>query len=181
MNRSRGRGRKPSNPLNRTMESNGPDVKVRGTPHQICDKYLTLARDANVAGDRVAYEGYLQHAEHFHRIILSSQPANGAQPSPQSEGAEDGIEEEATEVVANGNGRNDGQRNDGQRGERPARARRPRRGRNPRHGNGEAEQGEPQGNIAEGNVAVGNSDPVETKPVEHTAPVPETKAPAESA
>lgn len=70
--RPRGRGRKPQN-VNRTFESNGPDVKIRGTAATVAEKYLSLARDAQVAGDPVASENYLQHAEHYFRIIAAAQ------------------------------------------------------------------------------------------------------------
>src|SRR5688572_30734801 len=58
---------------NRTQvfDSNGPDVRIRGTAHQVCEKYLTLAKDAASAGDRIVAENYLQHAEHYQRIINS--------------------------------------------------------------------------------------------------------------
>lgn len=69
--RSRGRnnGRRQQNPGNRSFESNGPDVKVRGSASQICDKYLALARDASSSGDRVRAESLLQHAEHYFRLV----------------------------------------------------------------------------------------------------------------
>ena len=51
------------------MESNGPDVKVRGTPQQILDKYMALARDAWSSGDRIVAESYYQHADHYYRIL----------------------------------------------------------------------------------------------------------------
>lgn len=76
MKRSRGRGRnnKPHhNNANRTLESNGPDVKIRGTAQHIYEKYLQLARDANSTGDRVVAESYLQHAEHYFRVIVATQ------------------------------------------------------------------------------------------------------------
>ncbi|WP_210209689.1 DUF4167 domain-containing protein [Aureimonas flava] len=72
--RMRGRGgRKGPNPLSRSFESNGPDVKIRGTAQHIADKYTTLARDAAAAGDRVMAENYLQHAEHYGRIVAAAQ------------------------------------------------------------------------------------------------------------
>jgi uncharacterized protein DUF4167 len=72
----RGRGRnnnnrKSHNPLARSFESNGPDVKIRGTPAHIAEKYLTLSRDAQSSGDPVLAENYLQHAEHYTRIIMA--------------------------------------------------------------------------------------------------------------
>ena len=70
----RGRGRnqrKSQNPLTRSFESKGPDVKIRGTPAHIAEKYISLARDAGSSGDPVLSENYLQHAEHYNRIIMS--------------------------------------------------------------------------------------------------------------
>ena len=61
------------NIINRVFESAGPDGKVRGTPQQIIDKYQLLARDAQLAGDRVAAESYLQHAEHYSRLLGDAQ------------------------------------------------------------------------------------------------------------
>ena len=61
------------NIINRVFESAGPDGKVRGTPQQIIDKYQMLARDAQLAGDRVAAESYLQHAEHYSRLLGDAQ------------------------------------------------------------------------------------------------------------
>ena len=52
-----------------TYDSNGPDIKIRGNPNQIYDKYISLARDATSSGDRVTAENYLQHAEHYYRIV----------------------------------------------------------------------------------------------------------------
>ncbi|PTM96613.1 DUF4167 domain-containing protein [Mycoplana dimorpha] len=65
--------RKGGNPLTRTYDSSGPDVKIRGTAQTIAEKYAALARDAQSSGDRVMAENYLQHAEHYNRIILSAQ------------------------------------------------------------------------------------------------------------
>ncbi|CAN7387975.1 DUF4167 domain-containing protein [Pararhizobium sp. LjRoot255] len=65
--------RKGSNPLTRTYDSSGPDVKIRGTAQHIAEKYATLARDAQSSGDRVVAENYLQHAEHYNRIIAAAQ------------------------------------------------------------------------------------------------------------
>lgn len=88
--RQRGRGRKPGgggnhgggggHSGNRNFESNGPDMKVRGSASTIYEKYLQLARDANSSGDRVMAESYLQHAEHYYRVLRASQPAH--QPVP---------------------------------------------------------------------------------------------------
>ncbi len=65
--------RRGPNPLTRSYESNGPDIKVRGTAAHIAEKYVQLARDAHVASDPVAAENYLQHAEHYFRLIAAAQ------------------------------------------------------------------------------------------------------------
>jgi Domain of unknown function (DUF4167) len=90
--RSRGRGRRPQhsngggggggnnggggggghNP-NRTFDSSGPEIKIRGSASNVYEKYLQLARDANSSGDRVMAENYLQHAEHYYRIMAAQQ------------------------------------------------------------------------------------------------------------
>ena len=115
--RIRGRGgRKGPNPLSRTYESNGPDVKIRGTAHHVAEKYQQLARDAAAAGDRVISENYYQHAEHYLRIIASAQQSM-QQPVvlPRGDEAED--EAEAQTERAERQDRQD-RRDRGDRGER---------------------------------------------------------------
>jgi Domain of unknown function (DUF4167) len=80
--RNRG-GRKPQNSISRNYESSGPDVKIRGTAMHIAEKYASLARDAMSSGDSVAAENYLQHAEHYNRIILAAQAQNPGMPGDQ--------------------------------------------------------------------------------------------------
>jgi hypothetical protein len=72
--RMRGRNRsKGQNPMTRVYESNGPDVKIRGTASHVADKYMQLARDSQSSGDPVAAENYYQHAEHYFRLIAAMQ------------------------------------------------------------------------------------------------------------
>lgn len=66
--RSRGNGKRHS-VRGQNFESNGPNVKVRGTAQQVLEKYLALARDASSSGDRIMAEAYFQHAEHYYRIL----------------------------------------------------------------------------------------------------------------
>jgi hypothetical protein len=76
-------------PLNRNhvFDSNGPDVRVRGTAQQLFEKYLQLGRDATSSGDRVMAEGYFQHAEHYFRILNAmNQAAQQNQPGGQGGG-----------------------------------------------------------------------------------------------
>ncbi|MEZ5887483.1 MAG: DUF4167 domain-containing protein, partial [Paracoccaceae bacterium] len=67
------RQRSLGNIVNRVFDSSGPEGKVRGTPQQIIDKYLMLARDAQVSSDRVAEQAFLQHAEHYTRMLGEAQ------------------------------------------------------------------------------------------------------------
>lgn len=60
---------------NRVYDSNGPDVKLRGTAQTIAEKYMQLARDAHSSGDSVAAESYYQFADHYYRVWLAAQPA----------------------------------------------------------------------------------------------------------
>src|SRR5690606_30991170 len=98
--RMRGRGnnnnnnnRKGPNPLTRSYESNGPDVKIRGTAQQVAEKYTALARDAQSSGDRVMAENYLQHAEHYNRIIATAL-AQQQQFQQQQQQARDGSQDD---------------------------------------------------------------------------------------
>lgn len=95
----RGRGRKGPNPLTRTYESNGPDVKIRGTAMHIAEKYQQLARDAQASGDRVMSENYNQHAEHYLRIVAAAQPQQ--QPAAQTNARAE-AEDDAPPAAANG-------------------------------------------------------------------------------
>ena len=107
--RSRGRGRKPQNPMSRNFESNGPDVKIRGNAAHIAEKYSALARDCLSNGDRVIAENYLQHAEHYNRIVAAAQQQSEARAAEiaaknaQNE-AENQNGENADAVATNGKG-----------------------------------------------------------------------------
>lgn len=110
MKRQRGRGRKPGgggggnyhhnnnqgghHHPNRQLETNGPDTKFRGTASYIHERYLQLARDAQSSGDRVLGENYLQHADHYFRLVRSMQPAV---PVQQQQNYNDGGDYEGDE------------------------------------------------------------------------------------
>lgn len=82
--RSRGRGNNPNNPNGRqrmpnrqqTFDSNGPNIKIRGSAYQVFERYIALAREAGASGDRIAAENLYQHAEHYFRVMN----ANGEGP-----------------------------------------------------------------------------------------------------
>jgi hypothetical protein len=93
--RGRNQHRKNHNPMARVYESNGPDVKIRGNPSHIAEKYIQLARDAQASGDPIAAENYYQHAEHYYRVIAAAQEQfrqnnpHFARPEGEVQGARD--------------------------------------------------------------------------------------------
>lgn len=108
----RGRGNnnnrsKGPNPLSRNYESNGPDVKIRGNAQHVAEKYTTLARDAQSAGDRVMAENYLQHAEHYNRIIMAAQAAAPVQYQRDDRDDQDQDDENNYEDDGNNVGNNE--------------------------------------------------------------------------
>ncbi|VDS09102.1 hypothetical protein PARHAE_02291 [Paracoccus haematequi] len=126
------RQRTLGNIVNRVFDSSGPEGKVRGTPQQIIEKYLALARDAQLSGDRVAEQSFLQHAEHYTRMLgeaqkemaerqqfhqprqdgdegREAQPNGNGGPQPRDDSARDGNARD------NGNGRDHNRRDNGHR------------------------------------------------------------------
>src|SRR6195952_3987810 len=78
--------RRGQNPMTRVFESNGPDIKIRGTASHVAQKYVRLPRDARSSGDPVAAENYYQHAEHYFRLIAAAQEQfRQNQPQPRTE------------------------------------------------------------------------------------------------
>jgi hypothetical protein len=139
-----GSGGKPQQNANRAFDSNGPDnVKVRGNAQHVFEKYQQLARDAQTSGDRVLAENYLQHAEHYFRLLRAMQPqrpaseilgrdqfVSGYDIDFEDEGAQqqqvgeaDGASGEADMTDAEGEARErdrwEGRRDDRQRDDRP--------------------------------------------------------------
>ncbi len=83
-NNNNNNNRRGQNPMTRVFESNGPDIKIRGTASHVAEKYVQLARDARSSGDPVAAENYYQHAEHYFRLIAAAQEQfRQNQPQPR--------------------------------------------------------------------------------------------------
>lgn len=124
--RMRGRGnsggRKNSNPRSNNYDSNGPEVKVRGSAQQVVEKYLALARDATLSDDRVAAENFFQHAEHYYRVMtangggddrrdqtssqsteLGNQQQGHAQPSGETNTSPENVEAKVADSAVDGN------------------------------------------------------------------------------
>jgi hypothetical protein len=101
-------GHQPMN-RNHVFDSNGPDMRLRGTAQQLFEKYLQLGRDATGAGDRVMAESYFQHAEHYFRILnamsQAQQQREGGPPQQQrrfQNGPEQGEAEGGDQPEMNG-------------------------------------------------------------------------------
>ena len=84
------------------FDSNGPNVKIRGTPHQIFERYVALAREASTSGDRVAAENLYQHAEHYFRVMNAANESHlhhSTRPSTPADLQPEMSEEEGFEMV----------------------------------------------------------------------------------
>ena len=80
---------------------NARDNRQRGNAAQLLEKYKSLARDAQLAGDRVQTEYYLQYADHYFRVLEDSRSRfdeQQAQRRPSRE--EEGYDSEGDEEMA---------------------------------------------------------------------------------
>ena len=116
--RRRGRGGQGGGRNLGGQPGNRQDNRQRGNAAQLLEKYKNLARDAQLAGDRVQTEYYLQYADHYFRVLGESRSRFEDQRRQRGDDVDDdeGDEEmaEAAEGDASGDGRDD-------RDERPAR------------------------------------------------------------
>lgn len=130
--RSRSNQNRPrtlGNIVNRVFDSSGPEGKVRGTPQQIIEKYQMLARDAQLSNDRVSAENFLQHAEHYTRMLAEAMKEMAAeQEARQQQYQQSGGQQNGTggQQAGNGNGGGNGGGSGGgqqhqPRGDRPDR------------------------------------------------------------
>jgi hypothetical protein len=75
LKRSRNNGMRPKT-SNRMGDNNEGrlDSKVKIPAQQYYEKYMTLARESMAVGDRIAAEGFYQHAEHYLRLMNEFKP-----------------------------------------------------------------------------------------------------------
>jgi ribosomal protein L17 len=104
------------NIVNRVFDSSGPEGKVRGTPQQIIEKYLTLARDAQLSNDRVAEQSFLQHAEHYTRLLGEAQREQAERQHHHGGSPREDDRDEMTGAANGGHGDGHGAQN-GQNGQ----------------------------------------------------------------
>lgn len=144
---SQNRPRTLGNIINRVFDSSGPEGKVRGTPQQIIEKYQMLARDAQLSNDRVAAENFLQHAEHYTRMLAEATREMAAeQEARQQQYQQNGGQNGQSNGQSNGgqNGQSNGNQN-GQPQSAQGYAQNGQPQRNDRQGEGRDRQGERQG------------------------------------
>ena len=79
---------------NQTFDSNGPNVRVRGSATQIFERYVALAREAGIGDDRIAAENLYQHAEHYFRIANAGRDGNQQGPVPPATSADTDVDRE---------------------------------------------------------------------------------------
>ena len=109
---SRRNGNSGSNQRGNSFDSSGPEGKVRGTPQQIIEKYMSLFRDSQLSGDRVAAENFQQHAEHYTRILSEAlKEQNDRKEQQEAQAASRRIERVETASDLPQNGHDDGQKN----------------------------------------------------------------------
>jgi hypothetical protein len=127
--RRRGRGGQRGQNLG-GQPGNRQDNRQRGNAAQLLEKYKSMARDAQLAGDRVQTEYYLQYADHYFRVLSESR-ARFEEQNPRRHRDEDMDEDEGEELVEASDGAEPDERPErferNERNERFARRDRPRR------------------------------------------------------
>ena len=91
---------------------NRQDNRQRGNAAQLLEKYKSLARDAQLAGDRVQTEYYLQYADHYFRVLEDSRSRfeeQQAQRRPRRDEEDDGIEGDEELVAESESAEDDGE------------------------------------------------------------------------
>ena len=88
-NNNKNRPFKRNNNHHRRQGDSNSGPKVSGNLTTVLEKYKNLAKDATSAGDYIAAENYLQHAEHFVRVLNERNSKNNGETKP---------------LVSNGNG-----------------------------------------------------------------------------
>lgn len=85
--RRRGRGGQRQQGGGNPNQGNRIDSRARGNAAQLLEKYKNLARDAQMQGDRVNTEYYLQFADHYFRVLAETRSRFEEQnPGQQQQG-----------------------------------------------------------------------------------------------
>lgn len=117
--RQRGRGGRRNNNFgqinrNTTIDSNGPDVRLRGNAQQLHEKYTSLANESSAAGERITAEAYYQYADHYFRVhsTIMANMEDRRQSQQQTQTAETDADTDAdaghssdSKSSSNGNGK----------------------------------------------------------------------------
>ena len=109
--RQRGRGGRRNNNFgqinrNTTLDSNGPDVRLRGNAQQLHEKYTSLGNESSAAGERITAEAYYQYADHYFRvhstIMANMEDRRQSQQQPPLSSGSSEHEDNASKASANG-------------------------------------------------------------------------------
>lgn len=141
-NRGRNNGRPNNGNRGGGDSGNRIDSRARGNATQLLEKYKNMARDAQMAGDRVNAEYYLQFADHYFRVLADNRARQEEQQQrfrrydenfdDEGEDADTGEETEGSSRIEQQNDRAEQvnpRRRDEPRGDREGRERRDRNGR----------------------------------------------------
>jgi hypothetical protein len=111
--RQRGRGGRRSNNFgqinrNTTLDSNGPDVRLRGNAQQLHEKYTSLGNEAAAAGERISAEAYYQYADHYFRVHSTIMANLEDRRQPQQNDSSAAAGDHPGNGSGNGSGNNSG-------------------------------------------------------------------------
>jgi hypothetical protein len=121
--RRRGRGGGPRSPNQGPNPGNRQDNRSRGNAAQLLEKYKSLARDAQLQGDRVQAESFLQFADHYYRVLNETRARFEEQSRQRGDYYSDGDEDQDEAANASGDGEEGDEREPmEERDERPFRA-----------------------------------------------------------
>ena len=118
--RRRGRGgQRPPN-VGGGQSGNRQDNRQRGNAAQLLEKYKNMARDAQLGGDRVQSEYYLQFAEHYFRVLGESRARFDEQRKQRGDdGSDDDGDDDMMEGADDNGEQDEQQEQSGQRDRRP--------------------------------------------------------------
>ena len=97
---------------------NRQDNRQRGNAAQLLEKYKSMARDAQLAGDRVQTEYYLQFADHYFRMLGDARPRFDEQKRARGDDDQDDSDDDRMDSDADNDGDGD---YDGDQDEQPQR------------------------------------------------------------
>jgi uncharacterized protein DUF4167 len=159
--RRRGRGGQGGGRNLGGQPGNRQDNRQRGNAAQLLEKYKSMARDAQLAGDRVQTEYYLQFADHYFRVLSESR-ARFEEQNPRRQRDDDLDEDEGEEEFAEAGDAETSNDQPEERYQRQDRGERP--GRRPRQRRGEGDERAARDDSQQAHVNGGETIPFDALP-----------------